>query len=154
MKRIDDLQLHPKNKMLIYQLYVLSQLNWNLTIADTDITWVKQSLDSIVNQYVRSWPEIPIAGTLDIIQLSKRKFGICYVIISTRFTQCQTAIRNNLQKSPNNDVVKIYYDMNCDTNLQYDQFKSTEEVITQYRKNKEDRITTFLTTQILVIKSI
>ena len=70
MKKIDDLPLHPKNKMLIYQRYVLSKLSWNWTIADIDITWFKQSLDSIVNQYVRSWLEIPIGGTLDIIQLS------------------------------------------------------------------------------------
>ena len=87
MKEIDVLPLHPNNKMLIYQRYVLSKLSWNLTIADIDITWVKQSLDSIVNQYVRSWLEIPIAGTLDIIQLSKRKFGICYVMVSTRYIQ-------------------------------------------------------------------
>ena len=52
MKRIDDLPLHPKNKMLIYQRYVLYKLSWNLTIADIDITWVKQSLDNTVNQYV------------------------------------------------------------------------------------------------------
>ena len=97
MKKIDDLPLHPKNKMLIYQRYVLSKLSWNWTIADIDITWFKQSLDSIVNQYVRSWLEIPIAGTLDIIQLSKRKFGTCFVMVSTRFTQYQTVIRNNLR---------------------------------------------------------
>ena len=75
-------------------------------------------------------------------------------MVSNRFTQCQTVICNNLRKSWNNDVVKIYYDTNCDTNLQCDQFKSTKEVITQYRKNKEDRITTVLTTQCLVTKSI
>ena len=109
---------------------MLSKLSWNLTIADIDITWVKQSLYSIVNQYVRSWLEIHIAGTLDIIHLSKRKFGICYVMVSTRFIQCQTVIRNNQRKSSNNDVVRIYYDTNCDTNLQYDQFKFTKEVIT------------------------
>ena len=78
MKKIDDLPLHPKNKILVYQRYVLSKLSWNLTIADINITWVKQSLDSIVNQYVRRWLEIPVASTLYIIQLSKRKFGICY----------------------------------------------------------------------------
>ena len=50
MKRIDDLRLHPNNKMLIYQRYVVSELSWNLTIAIIDITWVRQSLDSIVNQ--------------------------------------------------------------------------------------------------------
>ena len=41
MKEIDDLPLHLKNKMLIYQRYVLSKLSWNLSIADIDITWVK-----------------------------------------------------------------------------------------------------------------
>ena len=75
-------------------------------------------------------------------------------MVSTRFTQRQTVIRNNLRKSSNNDVVRIYYDTNCDTNSQYDQLKSTKEVITQYQKNKQDRITTALTTQSLVIKSI
>ena len=80
MKDIDDLPLYPKNNMLIYHRYVLSKLSWNLSIADIDITWVKQSPNSIVNQYARSWQEIPIAGTLDIIQLSKIKFGICYIM--------------------------------------------------------------------------
>ena len=117
MKRIDDLPLHPKNKILIYNRHVLSKLSWNLTIADNDMTWVKQSLDSIVNQYVRGWLEIPIAGTFDIIQISKGKFGICYIMISTRFAQCRTVIRNNLWKSTNSDAVKIYHDTNCDTNL-------------------------------------
>ena len=128
LKEIDDLPLHPNNNRLIYQRYVLSKLTWNLIIADLDITRVKQSLDSIVNQYVRSWLEILIAGTLDIIQLSKMKFGICYVMVSTRLTQCQSVIRNNLQKSSNNGELKIYYDTNCNTNLQYDQFKYTKEV--------------------------
>ena len=93
--------------MVIYQRYVLSKLSWNLTIADIDVTWVKQFLDSIVNQYIRSWLLIPVAGALDIIQLSKRKFGTCFVMVSTRFTQCQTVIGNNLQKSSNNDVLEF-----------------------------------------------
>ena len=75
-------------------------------------------------------------------------------MVSTRFTQCQTAIRNNLRKSSNNDVVRIYYDTNWDTNLQYNQFKSTKEVITHNQKNKEDRITTVFTTQSFLIKSM
>ena len=75
---------------------MLSKLSWNSTIADIDITWIKQSLDITVDQYVRSWLEIPIAFTRDIIQLSKRKFGICYVMVSTRFIQFHTVIRNNL----------------------------------------------------------
>ena len=52
------------------------------------MTWVKQSIDSLVNQYVRGLLEILIAGTLDIIQLSKGKFGTCYIMISARFGRC------------------------------------------------------------------
>ena len=52
LKRTEELPIHPKNKMLIYHRYILSKLSWNLTIADIDMTWIKQSLDSIVNQYV------------------------------------------------------------------------------------------------------
>ena len=73
-------------------------------------------------------------------------------MVSTRFSQCQTVIGNNLWQSSNNDVVRIYYDTNCNTNLQYDQFKSAKDVLTQlYLKNKEDRITSVLTTLSLVI---
>ena len=86
LKRTDELPIHPKNEMFIYHRYILSKLSWNLTIADIDMTCIKQSLDSIVNQYVRSWLEIPISSTLDTIQLSKGKFGICYGMVSTRFT--------------------------------------------------------------------
>ena len=75
-------------------------------------------------------------------------------MVSTRLTQCQSVIPNNLRKSSNNDVVRSYYDTNCDSNFQCDQFKYTKEVITQYRKIKENRITNVLTRQSLVIKSI
>ena len=44
IKRIDDLPLHPKNKMLIYQCYVLSKLSWNLTIVGINITWLSSLL--------------------------------------------------------------------------------------------------------------
>ena len=47
-KNVDKLPLHPKNTMLIYP--TLSKLSWNLAIADIDMTWIKQFLDSIVNQ--------------------------------------------------------------------------------------------------------
>ena len=47
-----------------------------------------------------------------------------------------------------------YHYTNCDTNLEWDQFTSTKEVINQYRKIKEERLTNVLTTESLVIKSI
>ena len=62
LNTIDKLPLHPKNKILLYQRYVLSKISWRLTVADLSITWVKQNLYNIASKFIRSWLEIPIAG--------------------------------------------------------------------------------------------
>ena len=41
LKDIDSLPLHPRNKLLIYHRYLLSKISWDLTIADTRMTWIK-----------------------------------------------------------------------------------------------------------------
>ena len=89
MEIISALPLHPKNKLLIYQHYVLSKVSWDLTVANISMTWVKENLENKVSAYVRLWLELPISGTLDIISLTKSKYGLGYVPISSRFTQCQ-----------------------------------------------------------------
>ena len=40
MLTIDSLSLLPKNKLLLYQRYVLSKLFWHLTVANLAKTWV------------------------------------------------------------------------------------------------------------------
>ena len=76
MNTIDQLPLHPKNKMNIYSRYILPKLSWDLTISDITVTWVKQVLDPILKSYIRQWLEIPISGTLDVLSLSKDKLYI------------------------------------------------------------------------------
>ena len=146
LRSIDQLPLHPRNKLLLYQRYVLAKISWNLTIADLSLTWVKQALDSIATKHVRKWLEIPISGTLDIISLSKSKYGIGFVLISSRFIQCQSTIRNILKSSKNSDVRKIYTETNTHTKLQYDIFESSAKAIKQIRSDKEKRIVDKLTT--------
>ena len=97
-----------------------------MTVADINITWVNQSLDSVVNQYVRASQEIRFGGILDII-----KYNTIQIVVPNY----NTIISNLLL-----EVIT--------------QFESTKEVITQYRKNKEDPITNVVKTQSLVIKSI
>ena len=84
LNTIDNLPIHPKNKILLYQRYVLSKISWHLTVPDPPITWVKQNLGNIASIFIRSWLEIPTAGTLNIIWQWKNKFGL----ISDCFTQC------------------------------------------------------------------
>ena len=135
---------------MLYQRYVLSKISWHLTFADFPITWVKQNLDNIASKFIRSWPEIPIAGTLNIIRQSKNKFGLGIILISDRFTQCQVTLRNNLKNSSNQDIAEIY-DVTKGKNITYGQYKSTREGINDIRNNVGIDISTF-TMQGLVIK--
>ena len=64
MSDIDSKPLHPKNKLLLYNHYVSSKLSWHFTVATLSKTWVIENVDSLVNQYIRKWLEIPISGTL------------------------------------------------------------------------------------------
>ena len=59
---------------MLYQRYVLFKISWHLTVADLQITWVKQNLDNITLKFIRLLLEIPIAGTLNVIRQSKNKF--------------------------------------------------------------------------------
>ena len=65
MQRINILPLHPINKIALYSRCLLPKLSWHLTIADRSKTLVIQSLDSLCNQYIRDWLEIPISGTIN-----------------------------------------------------------------------------------------
>ena len=149
---IDKLPLHPKNKIMLYQRYVLSKISWHLTIADLPITWVKQNLDNIASKFISTSLEILVAGTLNIIRQSKNEFGLGIILISDRFTQCQVTLRNKLKNCKNRDICKIY-DITKGKNITYDQYKTTREAVADIRRGIVSD-TTKLTTQGLVIKSI
>ena len=75
LEKISSLPLHPRNKLLLYNNYVLSNLTWHLTIADLGLTWVKHNLDTLLVYFVRSWLEIPVSATIDIALLSNQKIN-------------------------------------------------------------------------------
>ena len=154
MEKIDCLDLHPKYRILIYQKYVLSKISWDLTVSKISITWIKENLDNIVTQYVRSWLEIPISGTLKITTLSKRNFGLNFTSVSSRFTQCQFTFRKALKTSKNNNSKKIHKDTQTGSNIQSDSYLSTRDAIKKIREKTQSEITDKLTTQSLVIRSI
>ena len=106
LERISSLPLHPKNKPLLYNNYILSKLAWHLTIGDLGLTWVKYNLDTLLVYFVRSWLEIPVSATIAIDLLSIDKFGLNIMTFSTNFMQSQTSIRKCLQNSKNHDIRK------------------------------------------------
>ena len=40
ISKIDELHLHPRNKILLYSRYLLSKISWDFTITDISQTWV------------------------------------------------------------------------------------------------------------------
>jgi len=151
---IDSLQLQPKNKITLYHRYVLSKISWDMTVSNISLTWVKENLDNILCKYIRSWLEIPISGTLDILKLSKKRFGTALILPSTRFTQCQTTFRNILRNSKNSNIKETFTATSQGVNIKYDKYLTTKEALNELRGMTEDRIKNELTTQSLVIKNI
>ena len=132
--------LHPKNKLLLYSRYVLSKLSWHFTVTTLSKTWVTENIDPIVNQYIRKWLEVPISGTLSTIFLTNNKFGLSIYPPSVKFIQCQSVLRTALKSSPNESIKDLWKSTNNYTNIQYDGFKSTKEVLKDFRAGHEDKL--------------
>lgn len=150
---INNLPLHPKNKLKIYQRYVLPKLSWHFTVIGTSLTWIKQNLDNMVSKFLRSWLTIPISGSLNLITLSRDKYGFSIIMTSSKAVQCRTTFRQILKNSPNSDIREIYKETSKNANVQYDTYKSTREVIKDIRNKTISQISK-LTTQKLVISAM
>jgi len=134
MTDIDNKPLHPKNKLLLYSRYVLSKISWHFTVCDLSKTWVIQNIDNKIAQFIRKWLDIPISGTLSNIFLPCNKFGLNICPPSVKFTQCQTVLRKALKSSSNADIQHLWKSSCQHTNIQYDIFKTTKDVIKSFHK--------------------
>ena len=147
MTDIDSKPLHPKHKILIYSRYVLTKLSWHFTVTSLSKTWVSENIDSIVNSYIRKWLEIPISGTLSNIFLTRNKFGLNICPPSIKFIQCQTVLRKALKFSPNESIKELWKSTSISKNIQYDVYKSTKQVLKDFRSGQEDKLQNRLTSQ-------
>ncbi len=147
MSDIDLKPLHPKNKVLLYSRYVLSKISWHFTVATISRTWVTENVDSLINKYIRKWLEVPISGTLSNVYLTSNKFGLNIIPTSIKFTQCQTVLRNALKTSPNDSIKELWKSTNNYTNIQYDSYQSTKEVLKNFHSAQEDKLMDRLTCQ-------
>ena len=129
LNEIDDLPLHPKNKIVLYSRYVLSKISWHFTVSDIGKTWVIDNLDSIASTYIRKWLELPISATLSNVLLPHNKFGLNIILPSTKFLQCQTVSRKALKSSPNEAINNLWKDTSNHKNVQYDKYKNTKDVL-------------------------
>ena len=145
LTEVDRLPLHPKNKIALYNRYLPSKLSWHFTVASIPKTWVCEHLDNVVAQYIRKWLDLPISATLSYIILPQNKFGLNIQLPSTKFIQCQTVLRNALKNSQNEDIKELW--KSTSTNIQYDIYKNTKEVLKAIQNEHEDRLKTHVISQ-------
>ena len=100
-----------------------------------------------MNGYIQKWLDILIFGTLSNDFLERNTFGLNICPPSIKFTHCQTVLLNSLKESSNNSLKDLWKSSSCHTNIQYDVYKSTEEVLKDFRSNQEDKMQHHLTSQ-------
>ncbi|CAB4035072.1 Hypothetical predicted protein, partial [Paramuricea clavata] len=100
---------------------------------DNHKTELTTFVNDVVNQHIRKWLEIPISGTLSTVFLTRNKFGQSIYPPSVKFIQCQTVLRKALKLSPNQSINELWKSTNTHTNIQYDFYNSTKEVIKDFR---------------------
>ena len=103
---------------------------------------------------MRKWLELPISATISSLILNKSRYSINLVLPSTTCIKCQTVIRNVFKSSPNLDIKALWADTSYGTNLQYDQFQNTKQVLKSIQRDHEERINKTLLSQGLLISSI
>ena len=150
---INNLPLHPKNKLKIYHRYVLSKISWDMTVSDISQTWYKNNVDNFIMSQVRSWFEIPISCTMEIFTLSRSKYGVNLIKPSARAFQLKTNFRKVLSQSKNEDIKQLHEITRDQCNIQYDQYKSSRDAIKAIKLRSEEHVIN-LTTQGLVVKAI
>ena len=153
MTKIDQLPCHPKYKLSLYHRFILSKIAWHLTSADLSKTWVVEHLDTIVANFVRHLLEVPISATLSHLIISKSHYGLHLILPSTKFSQCQTTIRNALKSSPNPDIRYLWQDSSQNTNIQYDQYKNAKHVLKAVQQQHQGRLEYEVTSQGFIISS-
>ena len=102
---------------------------------------------------MRRWFELPISATLSILIISKSNYGLNLILPFTKFIQCRTIICNALKSSPNCDINSLWLDSYNFTNIQYDQYRSTKQVLKSIQTHHHHRLISELTSQGLVISS-
>ena len=147
LNKIDELPLHPKNKIILYSRYVLSKISWHLTVSDIGKTWVNEKLDCIASNFIRKWLELPISATLSNVQLPHNRFGLNIILPSTKLLQCQTVSRKALKSSPNDEIKNLWKEASNHKNVQYDKYRNTKDVLNHIRKQHEDKLQYHLISQ-------
>ena len=150
LQDIDKLPLHPRHKIMLYKSYLLSQISWDLTVANIGLTWVKQFgqcclvISSLMARNTNKW-------YIRYLFIVEDKVWPGPYSTFNKTNTMPVSNMSTIENSLNADIRTIYEDTSKETNVQYDTFQSTCNVIKSIRKTKEDRVVQELKSQGLTL---
>ena len=110
-------------------------------------TWVCEHVDNVFAQYIRKLLDLPISATLSNIILPQNKFGINFLLPSSKFVQCHTVLRNTLKTSQNDDIKALWKCTSNHTDIEYDVYRNTKEILKAIHDEHEDQLKNLLISQ-------
>ena len=113
-----------------------------------------QNLDKTLILYVRLWLDLPISATIGHLTLSKSKFGLNLQSPSTKFLQCQTVLPNALKSSPNDSIYSLLDNTSSRSNIQYEIYQNTKQVLKAVLSENIQRIQHELSSQGAILSDV
>ena len=96
--RKDTLPIHLLCKTEICQKYVYSKIKWDLSIYDLSESWVKENIDSYLNQLYRKWLQLPISANITHLQMPQNKLGLTIKSTKKLYNKCNYQFVESLKR--------------------------------------------------------
>ena len=79
------------------------------------------------------------------------KFGLNFQLPSTKFLQCQNVLRSVLKSSSSDAINSLWKSTSCGTNIQYDIYQNTKQVLKVVQQEHTDKLSNQLISQGFII---
>ena len=108
IKFVKTLEITPLLKLHCLNLQMRAKLSFDMAQCETGMTWVKNNLDTLVNNFTRNLLSLPPCATVNHLSLPLKQLGLDITLPSMLFEQSQTGTRLTLLQSRDPTMIKLY----------------------------------------------
>jgi len=104
-----NLHVRPQTKLKIVRKIMPTQFSFQLRLYDISLTWIHQSLDSLLTNCVRDWLDLPISTCVsEFMALPLSEGGYAIPSFKHQAESLRLGQRYRLHHSVNSDVLKMW----------------------------------------------
>jgi hypothetical protein len=107
--KLSSLAIKPQLKLRILKFVIFPKISFELKIYDFALTWINNSLDSVIHSHIRRWLELPISScSQEIASLPTKMCGFDIPSLRTYATHSRLTVRSGLKNSANSDIRQLW----------------------------------------------